>query len=134
MIFTVKLERRSELAASPPMCHVLIIEDEPLVAMLIEDCLLEAGAESCDIAATEDEAVTMARRHPPGFITTDVRLRVGRGPSAVRQIRAELGPIPTVVITGELAPDMPAPPPCPLLTKPFQLAALTGLYAQLSQP
>ena len=51
------------------MCHVLIIEDEVLVAMLIEDTLADVGATSFDIAATENEAVNAAILRPPAFIT-----------------------------------------------------------------
>lgn len=47
------------------MCHVLIIEDEPLVAMDLQMTLEEQGAKSFDIAATEAEAVALARAHPP---------------------------------------------------------------------
>lgn len=35
------------------MCHVLIIEDEPLVAMEIEDILMVNGATSVEIVDTE---------------------------------------------------------------------------------
>ena len=85
------------------MCHVLVIEDEALVAMLIEDNLVEQGASSVDIAATEADAVEAARRHRPDFITSDVRLLEGTGPDAVTAIKALYGEIPVLFITASPA-------------------------------
>ena len=47
------------------MCHVLIIEDEPLVALTIQDMLEDEGATSFDIAATQADAVAAALHHRP---------------------------------------------------------------------
>lgn len=81
------------------MCHVLIIEDEALVAMMIEDSLMSEGATSVDIAASEAEAVEAAHRHRPDFITSDVRLLDGTGPGAVAEILRCCGDIPVLFIT-----------------------------------
>lgn len=43
------------------MCHVLIIEDEPMIAIDLEIVLAKEGATSFDIASTEAEAVAAAR-------------------------------------------------------------------------
>lgn len=81
------------------MCHVLIIEDEVLVAMDLQDMLEAEGATSFDVAATEAEAVAAARAHPPQFISSDVRLAEGTGPGAVRTITAEQGDVPVMFVT-----------------------------------
>ena len=114
------------------MCHVLVIEDEPLVAMLIEDSLLEAGATSFAFAATEADAVREAREQRPDFITADATLREGRGPAAVDAIRAVLGPVPVVVISGDLSCERPSPPSCPVLQKPFRVAELQDCFRALA--
>lgn len=80
--------------------HVLIIEDEPLVASDLECFLSELGADSCDLVETEQEAVAAARDHAPDLITADCRLREGSGIDAVSSIRQSLGQIPVVFITG----------------------------------
>ena len=82
------------------MCHVLIIEDEPLVAMSIEDLLALEGATSFAIASTELEAVAAATAHKPSVITSDVKLLEGTGPAAVAQIHERMGPIPIIFVTG----------------------------------
>ena len=82
------------------MCHVLIIEDEPLVALHLQETLAELGARSFAFAETEVEAVAKARLQRPDVITSDVRLREGTGPGAVRTIRDEMGPMPVIYMTG----------------------------------
>ncbi|RYF21155.1 MAG: response regulator [Oxalobacteraceae bacterium] len=81
------------------MCHVLIIEDEPMIASLIEMLLEEVGATSCDFAVTQDEAILAALAHPPDVITSDVQLLEGTGPLAVRAINETLGERPVIYIT-----------------------------------
>lgn len=80
--------------------HVLIIEDEPLVASDLECFLSELGADSCDLVQTEREAVAAALDHAPDLITADCALREGSGTGAVSSIRESLGQIPVVYITG----------------------------------
>ena len=57
------------------MCHVLIIEDEALIALDIQDMLSTAGATTFSFAETEREAVDAARERRPDVIMSDVRLR-----------------------------------------------------------
>jgi CheY-like chemotaxis protein len=81
------------------MCHVLIIEDEALVAVGIKLLMESAGASSVAFAETEQEAIDAARRQRPAVITSDVNLRVGTGPKAIQAIHAEHGHIPVIYIT-----------------------------------
>jgi len=78
--------------------HALIIEDEPLIALLIEDRLRALGYLTFDFAATQTEAVAAATRRCPDLITSDVRLPEGCGIAAVETICGG-GPIPVVFIT-----------------------------------
>lgn len=99
--------------------HVLIIEDEPLIAMSIQDALELAGATSFHIVENEADAVMSARDHRPGFITSDVQLKQGTGPAAVRTIRHELGDIPVLFVTATPEKCMPCDPPGSIIAKPF---------------
>ncbi len=65
------------------MCHVLIIEDEAVVALHLEALLREHGATTFAFAGTEAEAVEAARDRRPALLTSDVNLREGTGPRAV---------------------------------------------------
>lgn len=79
--------------------HALIIEDEPLIAMSIEDILRTWGFTSFDLAASVDEAVAAAKGRCPDLITADVDLKPGSGIDAVNVICSG-APVPVVFITG----------------------------------
>ncbi|PAX07898.1 response regulator [Sphingomonas lenta] len=113
------------------MCHVLIIEDEPLIALDIEMILAEQGATSFDVATTEDDAVARALDHRPDLITSDVKLAAGRGPDAVERIEEALGPVPVMFVTGSPDECRPCDPPKLVLPKPVTTAALTRAFRKL---
>lgn len=81
--------------------HVLIIEDEPLVALDLQSFLEELGADSVEIAETEEQALVLACETRPDLITADYGLREGTGPDAVRRIRDDLGDVPVVYVTAQ---------------------------------
>jgi CheY-like chemotaxis protein len=81
------------------VCHVLIIEDEMLIALDIEDILTRQGATSFDVVDTEAAAVLAASLHRPDLITADVVLNAGFGSKAVEAITERYGQIPTIFIT-----------------------------------
>lgn len=81
------------------MCHALIIEDDPFIAMHIEDVLRDGGVDTVMIAMTEGDAIDAARAERPDFITSDVRLLEGTGPDAVLAIRSMYDTVPVTFIT-----------------------------------
>ncbi len=113
------------------MCHVLIIEDEPLIAMDLEALLEQEGATSFSFAASQDEAVKEALARKPDFITSDVTLTSGTGPLAVSIILDAIGPIPVIFITGTPDACSPCDPETPILTKPFDRTAIAQTFRQL---
>ncbi len=56
---------------------VLIIEDEPIIAMDIEELVQSCGHRIVGIAATERDAVEIAKRTRPGLILADINLGAG---------------------------------------------------------
>lgn len=115
-----------------PMCHVLIIEDEPMIAMLLQDICEEAGATSFMFAATEQDAVMLAQKHRPAVITSDVHLLEGTGPQAVQRIQAEFGDVPVIFITATPADCEPCAPPGIVLTKPVDTRQMLTAFRQLA--
>ena len=115
------------------MCHVLIIEDEPFVAMDIQAMLEAEGATSFHIATTEAEAVAAAREHPPQVITSDVKLLEGTGPGAVRTIQAELGDVPVMFITGTPEACDVCDPPTVVLQKPVRRVSVVETFRILAR-
>ncbi|MGI4811277.1 MAG: response regulator [Janthinobacterium lividum] len=114
------------------MCHVLIIEDEWLIAEYLTFLAEEAGATSIATAATEDEAVQAAHDRTPGIIFSDVNLLVGTGPHAVHTIMAELGKIPVIFITATPDACKPCEPPGVILQKPISSASLIETFRRLA--
>lgn len=113
------------------MSHVLIIEDEPFVAILIEDVLRAQGFSSVTIAASQSEAVAAALAHRPDLITSDVCLAEGNGPIAVQTICEQLGPIPVIFVTGTPAECTPCDPNNIILDKPLDHLAMAAAIRHL---
>ena len=44
-----------------PRCRVLVVEDEAMIAMLVEDMVLDFGSEVVGPVATMDDAINLAR-------------------------------------------------------------------------
>ena len=115
------------------MCHVLIIEDEPMIAMLIQGALEDAGATSFSIAATQNEAIELALQQRPSVITADYQLVEGTGQDAVGQILGRLGTIPVMFLTGN--PDaLDQPESVPVLTKPASIYQIQAAFERLASP
>ena len=110
---------RLRLAAA---ADVLIIEDEPIIAMDIEELVAGCGHRVVGVAATESDAVEIAERCRPGLILADINLGAGGdGTSAVSRIlRSHYAPVifvtayPERLLTGE------ALEPAFVITKPFE--------------
>lgn len=108
------------------MCHVLVIEDDPIAAIDIHSILKSAGATSFSFADTQADAVLSARKETPGVIISDVMLSRGTGPGAVREIRASLGALPVIFITA--VPDLCEEPNLAVLEKPFSSDQLVSAF------
>ena len=79
--------------------RVLIIEDEPLIALDIEGLVTDIGHEVVGVAATHKEALALARDKRPELILADIQLADGSsGIEAVNEILMELN-VPVIFIT-----------------------------------
>ena len=99
--------------------HVLIIEDEPLIAMEIEDILRRNRYTSFAFAVSAEEAIAAAAARCPDLITSDVRLNPGNGMDAVEEICRER-PIPVIFVTGNPGDVRARMPQYEVLSKPFR--------------
>lgn len=79
--------------------HALIIEDEAMIALVIEEYLNDLGF-TCCTADTEAGAIAAAEARCPDLIVADNRLIEGSGVDAVRTICAGLI-IPVVYTCGD---------------------------------
>lgn len=86
--------------------HVLVIDDDETILQGMAELLQSWGC-TCDVAPSVGEALALARQRPPDLLVADYRLREQRtGLQAIEALHAALGhPAPTVLITGDTAPD-----------------------------
>jgi DNA-directed RNA polymerase specialized sigma24 family protein/CheY-like chemotaxis protein len=111
---------------------VLIIEDEPIIALDIEAMVLELGHKVTGIARTHTEAVALMRQTKPGLVLADIQLADGSsGLDAVNEILQSVN-VPVIFITAY--PDRlltgEKPEPAFLITKPFQPDAVKAAISQ----
>src|SRR5437764_14521360 len=79
--------------------EVLIIEDEPIIAMDIETIVRDLGHNVTGVAVTRDEAVSQARQNPAGLVLADIQLADDSTEiDSVKDIHAELS-VPVILTT-----------------------------------
>lgn len=107
---------------------LLIAEDEPIIRMVMVECLEEGGFEVLQAANGDDARMILAERHADiAGIITDIR--VGRGPNGwelaryARGVQADIG---VIYVTGDSAAEWPAQgvPKSIMLQKPFAEAQM----------
>jgi CheY-like chemotaxis protein len=112
--------------------NVLIIEDEPLIAMDLEGIMEQLGHNVVGVARTHREAIELASGQNLGLILADIQLADGSsGLEAVNELlRSVQAPVifitafPERLLTGERAE------PTYLITKPFQPSLVSALASQ----
>jgi CheY-like chemotaxis protein/DNA-directed RNA polymerase specialized sigma24 family protein len=112
--------------------EVLIIEDEPIIAMDIETIVRDLGHTVTGVAVTRDEAVSQAMARRPGLVLADIQLADdSSGIDAVKDILQEFA-VPVIFITAfpERLLTGERPEPTFLITKPFQRSTVKAAIAQ----
>ncbi|MGV6871190.1 response regulator [Pseudochelatococcus sp. B33] len=111
---------------------VLIIEDEPIIAMDIEALVEGLGHKVTGIARTHAEALAAVSEHQPQLVLADIQLADGSsGLDAVNDILAN-SLIPVIFITAypERLLTGERPEPAFLITKPFSVEAVRAVISQ----
>ncbi|TGQ67495.1 response regulator [Mesorhizobium sp. M00.F.Ca.ET.186.01.1.1] len=111
---------------------VLIIEDEPLIAMDIEEMVESLGHRVVGTARTHAEAVTIFGKTRPKMVLADIQLADGSsGIEAVNEILSST-PVPVIFITAfpERLLTGERPEPAFLVTKPFNPDMVKALISQ----
>jgi DNA-directed RNA polymerase specialized sigma24 family protein len=111
---------------------VLIIEDEPIIAMDLETIVRDLGHNVTGVAVTRDEAFAQAMAQRPGLVLADIQLADdSSGIDAVKDILAEFS-VPVIFITAfpERLLTGERPEPTFLITKPFQRSTVKAAISQ----
>ena len=103
--------------------RILLVEDEALVAMLVEDALMAQGHVVTGIADTRADALALADADRPDLALCDVRLAQGDCGRGVATTLAERG-IPCLFLSGNCPDISDHPLILGCVAKPFQSATL----------
>ena len=108
---------------------ILIVEDEVMVAMMLEDTLQDFGC-SVVLAGSIDDALTFVRKHELDGVLLDMNIH-GRKTIAIAEELATRS-VPFVLVTGYGAGDGDPPviKAAPRLQKPFSGTSLGQLMAE----
>ncbi len=126
------LERAGREIASQLSTDVLIIEDEPIIAMDLEAMVNDLGHNVTRIARTHKEALIAIAQQVPGLVLADIHLADGSsGLDAVNDILATCT-VPVVFITAypERLLTGERPEPTFLVTKPFRTETVKAIISQ----
>ena len=124
-------EARADIMRQRPT-KVLIIEDEPLIAMDIAQIVQDLGHTVCGTAARKDEALAVAKEKTPGLVLADIQLKEGdSGIETVQEILRSID-VPVVFVTGfpERLLTGEGLEPAFLVTKPFDAETLKTAIGQ----
>lgn len=86
--------------------HILVIDDDPAVQDSMRQ-LLTGWGYRCSVAESLDDALEIARQHPPEALISDYRLRGQQtGNDVIATLRMLRGQhLPALLITGDTSPD-----------------------------
>ncbi|CAM5774761.1 two-component response regulator [Labrys miyagiensis] len=111
---------------------VLIIEDEPIIALDLQTIVEELGHSVAGVARTHKEALAQVAKHSPGLVLADIQLADGSsGLNAVNDILTTVD-LPVIFITAypERLLTGQQPEPTFLITKPFRPEAVKATISQ----
>lgn len=130
--FSSLMDEASRQIAEQVATDIMIIEDEPLIAMDIEQMVESMGHRVTGIARTHSEAVKLFNQTHPKMILADIQLADGSsGIDAVNDI-LKVDTIPVIFITAfpERLLTGQRPEPAFLVTKPFNPDMVKALISQ----
>lgn len=111
---------------------VLLIEDDPLVAMMLEGYLDALGYEITASAASVSQSLALVASEQYDFAILDVHLANGETSEAVAMALAAAGKA-FMATSGDATKMSPEYDGHPVLRKPFTIAALDQAIALLSE-
>ncbi|MEO8715818.1 MAG: response regulator [Acetobacteraceae bacterium] len=112
--------------------RVLVLEDEMLVALLVEDMIAEFGCVVVGPAASVADAIALVEAEAIGAALLDLNLSDGGSGYAVADALAARG-VPFAFVTGYGRAALREPyRDRPILQKPFQMDALGAMLAALA--
>jgi DNA-directed RNA polymerase specialized sigma24 family protein len=128
----VLIEEAGRDIARQVATEVVIIEDEPLIALDLVQLVSDLGHRVVRVARTAGEAIEATRRLQPGLVLADIHLADGSsGLDAVNEILRTVS-LPVVFVTAfpQQLLTGTRPEPTFLITKPFQPQNVKAVISQ----
>ncbi len=110
-------------SASPP-ADVLIVEDDMIIALDLEETILQLGVNTSRTAANVAEALQMIAQRAPDFALLDIGLRDGTSLPVADRLASLDVPFAFLSGYGARAAPLPRFADRPKIEKPFSRAAL----------
>lgn len=129
---TEAVEKAKTAIAETLRSRVLIIEDEPLIAMHLEQIVEDMGHDVAGMAMTHKAAIAKAHEVKPELVLADIQLADGSsGLEATREILEHFD-VPVVFVTAypERLLTGERPEPTFLVTKPFKVETVIATIGQ----
>jgi len=126
------LEDANQDIAAQIATDVVIIEDEPLIAMDLEQLVQGLGHRVVRVARTERQAIEDVKQTRPGLVLADIQLADGSsGIDAANEFLQDFS-VPVIFVTAfpERLLTGLRPEPTFLISKPFQAHALKAVISQ----
>ncbi len=121
----------SSVQSPRPARRVLVVEDEMMIALLLEDMLADLGHSVVAVAERLDVALELARDTDADMAILDVNLN-GEASFPVAHVLTERG-LPFLFASGYGSPGLSAPfEDAVTLKKPFELEDLSQALEKLS--
>jgi CheY-like chemotaxis protein len=114
--------------------HVLIVEDEALLASTLEQTLRDAGAASIEVCSTTEAALAALNRQPAEVLILDVNLADRNDGWAIAELVVELNPRhPRIVFSTGSPERIPAEIAelGAVLAKPYSPEDLVGVLSDM---
>ena len=111
--------------------QVMIMEDEPLVALELQFIVEDMGHHVCTVVDTEADAVREADATSPDLVIADIQLRQGNGIKAMERI-ADRRAVPVIFVSGNytFTPN-PQIRTARFIAKPFRVEILRKTVADI---
>lgn len=83
----------------PPIARVLVVDDEPRVAEILRDAMIDLGYAVC-IAGNGAEALQLVSRYQPDVVLLDLSMPLISGDAVLERLREADPGMPVIIVTG----------------------------------
>lgn len=109
--------------------RVLIVEDEPIIALLMEDVLESKGHDAVASLSASSDALSFLEKSRPDLMLVDIHLTDGEtGCTFAREAHQRWG-VSTIFVTGSPAKARKCDDAIGVLVKPFAAEAISAAIA-----